>query len=195
MAEAKDLRNLEDVLRQMECAGTDEIVCVEHVLEAIGPRSFGALLLAPSVIVVSPISGIPGIPTVAGVIIALIAIQILIGREAIWLPRRLGRRCIDRRRLEQAVKLLRPVARIADRILRPRLNFLMRTWVVRLIAATCLAIAALFPPLEIVPFATSIFATAISVFGLALVANDGLLVIVAFTITGAAAYIGANAFL
>ena len=58
-----------------------------------------------------------------------------------------------------------------------------------------MVIAVLMPPLEAVLFANVVTAAAISAFGLALVANDGLLALVAFSLTGAGLFVGVNAFL
>lgn len=191
----RDLRTLEEVLRRMASAGEDGTVCVGHLLDAMGQRSFGPLLLVPSLIVVSPLSGIPGLSTVSGAIIALIAVQMLVGRHVVWLPRRLRGRCLDQRQLERAVGFLYPAARVADRLVRPRLSVFTHRPFSRLIAAVCIAMAALMPLLELVPFASSIVAAAIAAFALALIAHDGVLAIVASAVTAAGAYFGVGALL
>lgn len=195
MSQPREPSTLADVLDVVACAGGPENVCVADLLKTFGQRSFGALLLVPSLIVVSPISGIPGVPTVTGVLISLIAIQMLLGRTTLWLPRSLLQRCIARRQLDRVIAFVRPGAAIADRLLEPRLMFLTQAPFNRLIAATCLATALTMPALEVVPFATSIVAAAIAVFALALIAHDGLLVVVAFLVAGASLYFGLGALL
>jgi hypothetical protein len=44
------------------------------------------LLLLASVALASPLSGIPGIPTSMGVLVLLIAGQLIVGRDYFWLP-------------------------------------------------------------------------------------------------------------
>lgn len=179
----------------MASAGEDDTVCVYHLLDMAGHRSFGTLLLIPSLIVISPISGIPGIPTLTGIIIVLIAGQILLGRSAIWLPQRLQRRCINQHRLRSAVTFLYPAARVADHMVRPRLSSFVGGPFTRMIAAQCVILGLLMPPLEVVPFATSLFATAVAAFALALVAHDGVLALIGFAVTATGVYFGLQAFM
>ena len=51
-------------------------------------RGFGPMLALPSFIACTPIGAIPGIPSLAGATILLIALQILLGRRHPWLPER-----------------------------------------------------------------------------------------------------------
>lgn len=180
---------IENVVEQVASAGDGgESVSVADLLRAIGDRSFGPLLLVPGLMVVSPLSGIPGLPTTAAIVIALITIQMLIGMDHVWLPRFILNRSISAKRFAQAVGVLKPVARFADRLLGRRLTILTRGPAVYVIAVVCFLIAATMPLLELLPFASSISAGAISLFGLALTARDGVLAAIAFLVTGAAAY-------
>jgi hypothetical protein len=54
-----------------------------------------------------------------------------------------------------------------------------------LIAAVCAAIAAAMPAMELVPFSATGAGVALTVFGLALISDDGLLALVAFVVTAA----------
>ena len=51
-------------------------------------RGFGPMLALPSFIACTPIGAIPGIPSLAGGTILLIALQILLGRRHPWLPQK-----------------------------------------------------------------------------------------------------------
>ncbi|MPY71592.1 MAG: exopolysaccharide biosynthesis protein [Alphaproteobacteria bacterium] len=179
----------------MSAAGVDGRVCVGHLLDIMGERSFGAVLLAPSLIVVSPLSGIPGLSTVVGLIIALIAGQMLVGCDHIWLPRTLRERCIAQGKMEKALRLLAPGARLVDRLVSHRLAVFTRSPFSHAIPAICVAIGLAMPLLEIVPFASSILAAAVAAFALALVARDGALAVVAMATTGGGVWFGANALL
>lgn len=90
-------QNLESLLQRLEQAGeADQPVTIECMLQATDERSFGALLLVPGLLVFSPLSGIPGLPSVFAVMVSLIAIQLLIGRKHFWLPKWLLRRSTSR---------------------------------------------------------------------------------------------------
>lgn len=190
MEQQVDLRSLEEVLRRIASAGKGEAVCIDDLLGALGQRSFGPLLLLPSLLVVSPISAIPGVTTLGAVMIALIAAQMLVGRKAFWLPQRLRRRLLSRRRLDDAVAFLSPAARLADKVIQPRLMLFTHSPFSQLIAATCILIALIMPPLEVLPLACRLTAAAVAAFALALVAQDGILAVLAFAVTAAGLFFG-----
>lgn len=177
-----NLQSIDDVLCCILSAGKGGTVCVEHVLATMGHRSFGPSLLAASLLLVSPLSGVPGVSTSIGIIIAAIALQMLVGRETIWLPQAMLQRCLDRPRLERAISLIRPAVRVVDMLARPRLSFLTRQPYSRFIAALCMIIALFIPPLELVPFTSSVIAAVLATFALALTAHDGIIAIIAFAV-------------
>lgn len=163
-----------------EACAHAETVSGQAILNEIGQRSFGALLLLPAIIVVSPLSGIIGLPTAMAVIIVAICGQMLLGRREFWVPRAVTGRSVPCRRVHQALRFLRPPARLVDRVLKPRLILLTQGIGTRLIALACLLLALLMPPMEMVPFTTSIVAGVISVFALALASNDGLMALLGY---------------
>src|SRR5690606_6693656 len=63
-----------------------ERVSLGLVVETIGSRSFGPLLLMVGVVLASPLSGIPGMPTMMSLMVLLIAVQLLFGGKNFWLP-------------------------------------------------------------------------------------------------------------
>lgn len=149
-------------------------VSVGALLEAAGRRSFGALLLVPGLLVLSPLSGIPGVPTMSGLMVLLITVQLLFGRTQFWLPDWLLRRRIRYAHLARALKFLRPVARFADRLLRPRWGWLAHHRGVYVVALVCAFIGVIMPPMELVPFLSTLAGAALSLFGMALIGRDGL---------------------
>ncbi len=181
---AEELTNLEDLLHRVgDAAEGEDRVSLGAVVEAVGNRSFGPLLLVGGVIALSPLSGIPGMPTIVATLVLLIAIQLLFGRKHFWLPGWLLKWSVPRGHLHKALKWLWPPARFIDRWLRPRLTILIRGAGTYLIAIVCVVIAAGMPALEPVPFAATSAGAALTVFGLSLIARDGLLALLAFGFT------------
>ena len=176
-----------------EAAEDDGDVSIGDVLESLGSRSFGPALLVPALIVVSPLSGIVGLPSFMALVIALIAGQLVLGRESIWLPRFLLKRSVSRERLDKATDFLGPVARVVDKVVTARLTVLTDPPADRMLAGVVVLLCMAVPPLEMLPFVNSLTASAISVFGLALVARDGVLAVIALAITGAVAWYGLSA--
>lgn len=177
-----DVLTLGEVMDELVRAGDGDEVRVEDVAAVFGSRGFGPMILVPALLVASPLSGIPGFASVCAVIIALVSGQLALGARTPWLPRFLRRRRLDRRRLGQATAPLRRVADWVDAVLRPRLEALTRGPFGRVIAGICLLLAITMPPMEVVPMANTITGAAISCFALALVAHDGVLVLVAVAV-------------
>ncbi|WMS41091.1 exopolysaccharide biosynthesis protein [Acuticoccus sp. MNP-M23] len=178
---------LQDLMDVISDSGSGAQVSVNDILERIGTRSFGALLLAPSLLVVTPISGIPGVPTTAAIIIILICLQYLSGRRTIWLPRWILRARIGRARLDRAMETVRPVVRNIDKVVRPRFGFVINRVTFALVALVCAVLAATMPPLEFLPFTATTTALIITLFALSLLARDGLLALIALAATTVAA--------
>ncbi|VFR33203.1 Exopolysaccharide synthesis, ExoD [plant metagenome] len=149
-------------------------VSVGRMLDAVGRSSFGPLLLIPGLIVLSPVGGMPGIPTTVALLVGLAALQIIGGRCAIWLPQLILRRCVQPRWLHHSVRFLRPLGRLSDAFCRSRLRWMTGDVGTRLIAALCLTICIAMPPLEVIPFANSACGAALALFGLSLTTRDGL---------------------
>mgnify|MGYP003659418944 FL=1 len=135
-------------------------------------------------IAVSPLSGIPGVPSTIGIIVTVVTVQLLAGRDAFWFPAWATRRSIERKKLDKALRWLRRPAQVVDRMVRPRLTLLTRGVATYGIAALCLVIAVTMPPLEILPFVASTAGAALATFGLALVGRDGVMALIATAFTG-----------
>lgn len=162
----------------------EEKVAFADLLEAVGLRSYGPMLLLLGLLAVSPISGIPGVPSIIGTIVALVSVQLLIGRDHFWLPQWITRRTIERKKLKRGIQWLHKPARVVDRMVRPRWVKLTRGLATYGIAVLCVLIALTMPPLELLPFVASTAGMALATFGLALVGRDGLLALIATAFTG-----------
>lgn len=178
---AEPSHNLQNLLDQIEATAREhDRISLASVVEAIGTRSFGPLLLTAGVVIASPLSGIPGVPTILGLMVLLIALQLLIGRQEFWLPHCVLKRSIAHVQVARAIKWIRPPARNIDRLLRPRLTVFVQSWGTYAIAVVCAIIALGMPVMELVPFSASGAGLALAAFGLAMVSRDGLLALIAF---------------
>jgi hypothetical protein len=190
MASKKKTNNLNSMLDDLSDAGEQsDDVALDDVMETIGQRSFGPLLLIPGLVVLSPIAGIPGVGAASGVVVILIAGQLLIGCDSFWLPKFIRERTVARERLDKSIKKLRPVARIVDKLLRPRLEWLTREPATYGVAATCVLLALMLPVLDMVPFTSLVPAGAITAFALALISHDGAVAIGAFVLSVASLFV------
>ena len=161
-----------------------EKVTLDALLDAVGRRSFGPLLLMAGLITLAPLVGdIPGVPTIMGIFVVLTAGQLLFHRDHFWLPGWMLKRSVKRKKLCKALDWLRKPARWVDRWLKPRLTIFIRTAGVHVIAAVSVAIGLAMPAMEFVPFSANGAGAALTAFGLSLIADDGLLAVIALVIT------------
>ncbi|GGY36597.1 exopolysaccharide biosynthesis protein [Parvularcula lutaonensis] len=181
------LDRLEQAVASSSDAGTGK-VSVATVLDAFGRRSYGPLLLVPALIELTPIGSIPGVPTLIAFLILTTALQILAGRDHVWVPGFIERQRLRGDWIEAADSKIRPVARWLDRHTKARFRPLVRNPAVKLAAFLIVCLCLTVPPLELVPFASSIPMATVALFGLALLVGDGLLMLIAFL--GVAAAVG-----
>lgn len=179
-------RNLGELLARIAAvAAQRDRVCLATLIDAMGARAHGPVVLLIGIILFSPLSGIPGMPTLMGVALLLISLQILCGRGSLWLPGWLLRRSVPGSRLRRGVAWLDgPVARI-DRFLRRRHLWLISGGGTVVVAILCLGLACLMPLMELLPFSATAAGLALLFFGLGMVAADGLLVLMGMIYLGA----------
>ncbi|WP_018717984.1 exopolysaccharide biosynthesis protein [Arhodomonas aquaeolei] len=170
------------VERLIALAHTRRRLSIESMLTASGQRSFGPLLLLAGLIATSPLSGILGIPTLTAVIVLLVAGQMLAGRGHIWLPECILARTLPAATTARALRSIRRPAAVIDRLLHPRLTLLTAGTGNRLIACACAVIAISMPPLELFPFAATSAGILITLLSLAVIANDGLIALIALVL-------------
>ena len=153
-------------------------------LDLFGDRSFGPIVVLLGLLtVIPPLGGIPGLPVLVGLLIALFSVQILIGKDHIWVPGFLEKRSIPKDKLEAANKKARPWLKRIDRLISERFDVLTNRWSIYLAGLVVTLLALLMIPLELVPFAVGIPGSAIVLFGLAFMSRDGVLMLMAYALS------------
>ncbi|MHC0052133.1 exopolysaccharide biosynthesis protein [Actibacterium sp. D379-3] len=175
---------ISDVLDTLADVSTGERVSVREIVESMGERSFAPLLLVPAMVLVSPISSIPGMPTLGALVMSLIVVQILLGRDYLWLPEVLARRSLPSDRMERAVNWLRKPAAWIDRHAHQRLPYLTIRPLSYIALLTCLAVTLVMPLMEFVPALATVAAFAITLFAVGMLTRDGLFVIGGYSFVG-----------
>ncbi|MCA0920432.1 exopolysaccharide biosynthesis protein [Pseudooceanicola nanhaiensis] len=183
-----ELRSLTDILDALDRIAGDARVSVRDILDEMGVRSFAPILLVPSMILVSPLSGIPGLPTLGALFIFLLTAQKLVGRSRTWLPQFLLRRTVDGAKFGRAVTWLRKPAGWIDRRTHQRLSWMVRRPMSMVNMLVIMGICVIIPFLEVLPMVTSIFATAISFYAISMLARDGLFAVLGHIWSGAALF-------
>lgn len=178
MEAEKRPHNLEELFGRLEqMAQGHERVTLHDALHTFGRRTFGPWLLLIGLITLSPIGDIPGVPTLMAIVILLVAGQLIFQHKHFWLPRWVMCRSVSAQKFSKAMRWASKPARFIDRFLKPRLEFFTGGAGAYTIAVLCIVIALGLPPMEFVPFSASGAGIALTLFGLALVANDGLVAV------------------
>lgn len=167
--------SIADVLRTVlghEDDVGDGKISLDDIVGAFGNRAFGILFLLFGLPNCFPMP--PGIPVLCGIVVGVVALQMLLGRQTLVLPRWLGSRRIARSLIESAIGKSKPVLRRLEAISRPRYPSLTGDLMRRAVGLAGLALAvALMAPIPI--FGGIPAGIAVTVLGLALTQRDGIL--------------------
>nr|WP_319248717.1 exopolysaccharide biosynthesis protein [uncultured Celeribacter sp.] len=178
-------RSINDILTALNRACDGDSVSVDQIFDEIGHRSFAPALLVPALLLVSPISGIPGVPTVGSIIIFFFAVQAIIGTDHLWLPGFIRKRNMPCSKLSKALIWLQKPADWIDERTERRLSVLARWPWHNLAYVAMIALAMIMPFLEILPMVTSVACFSISLLALGIMVRDGLLVLLGYLCIGA----------
>lgn len=186
---AKRQGTLSDILDELRASTPrdPERIAVGDLIDALDHRGYGPALVILPLTELTPIGGVPGYPTALALVLAVIAVRLLLGHEHFWAPDWLRRRTLRGDRVMAALDWLKPITLRIDAELHERLRPLAGRQGRRAACVVILCLVALVPPLEFVPFATSVPMLVISTFGLGLLFRDGLVMLVGFLGTGLAA--------
>ncbi|KAB0264844.1 exopolysaccharide biosynthesis protein [Microvirga brassicacearum] len=151
-----------------------ERLTVRDIMAVLQDRAFAVLIVLLGLPNCLPMP--PPIPLICGLLLALVAVQIIVGRPTPWLPDVLLRRSIASVDVDRAVARAMPAFRRLERFSRPRMTFLDNPVAMRLMGVVILilALGLLFAP----PFVGQIpLGIAVCLVGLGLVERDGLVVV------------------
>lgn len=174
-----EVRNLRTLLRSL-CNETDgETVTVGDLLNAVGRRSYGPVLLLLGFIAISPLTIIPGANFLVAFVTLIFTIQMVFGRKYPWIPKKALEFSFQRKHMIMGVAAADKYVAQVDRFLKPRLTFLTQAPFAQLVALACAGAALITFPLGFVPFGPFVPSLAILLFGLAITARDGFVIVLA----------------
>jgi hypothetical protein len=164
-------RRLSCIVRQL-CARAESCVSVEQIRDALGDRSFATLLLFFALLNMLPLP--PGSTLVLGVPLVLVAVQMVMGRRSVWLPRFLLGKSLEAGQFRRLAAKMMPRLERLETFVRPRYwPFPTRRAAERVIGVTALVLGTLVTlP---IPFGNWFPALACALLGLALSERDGVL--------------------
>lgn len=167
-------------------------VSVGEVIETLDEKGVLPAILIPALIAATPLSGIPGVSAVCGLLIALLSFELIAGFRRLMLPKTLKSRSMDAARLRTAIQRIEPVLAWLDRHSENRLSFLFHRPFIWLPQVLCLVSGMAMPFLEFIPFSGSIAAIGVCLLVIAMLTEDGLFFIIALLPYAVAVYLLAS---
>lgn len=170
---------LGDALEALLRTGNERGPSIGETTEAVGEKGFGLILMVLSLPSALPVPA-PGYSTPFGVVIVLVALQMMLGRQALWIPGKLKavriKPKLAKRMLGTAAKFLRKI----EHFIRPRQRWI-RSRPGQAGLATVIFIMACLMILPI-PLTNTFPAMVIFLIGVGLSEEDGLLALAAFAL-------------
>jgi hypothetical protein len=155
------------VLDHLLGGAPEEQVTLEWLIGRLGDRSFGLVLF-----LLALLGLLPGVSAVAGVLLMVVAVQMILARPGPTFPRRVATRRIEFRRVARVVRRVLPALRWLERFIRPRWATPFGT-TKRVVGGVVLLLAgSLLAP---VPLSNVPLALMIAVIAVAYLEEDGLL--------------------
>ena len=156
----------------------DDLLTLRDLLSGLGRRAFGMLAFVcvlPAFIPI-PIGG-----AISGPLLMFIGVQLCIGLRKPWLPEFIARRGVHRHAIAKFDKRLSPVLSRLEKVVRPRLAWVLDSRVAGLVTGLLLVLLGFLLSLPI-PLTNYLFGGALLAFALALLERDGALMLTAWIV-------------
>jgi hypothetical protein len=162
------------VLRRLQIdVGKEESITVGWLVARLGTRAFGAIILLMALPNIMP--QIPGMSTIFGLLIMLPAVQITIGLSQMWLPGFMANQSLPAPTVGKILNFAIPWVERMERLIKPRLEFLMTPPAENLIGSAVLFLGfILFLP---IPGGNFLPALACAFMALGMLERDGLFIL------------------
>lgn len=168
---------------------------LQELLDVVGRRAYGPLLLIIGLLSVSPLALIPGSTWTFAILTLLVAVQMALNRKRLWLPKSALNVSFAETKIQAALKPLRPWTKAIDKVIRPRFEFLAGEPWLGVIALLAIAAALITFPLSFIPLAPFLPGATIILIGLGITARDGVVLGLAILLVCGSGYLLASRFL
>jgi hypothetical protein len=179
-------RSTSEALVEIVRAFPGEQMRLQDLMEGLGERSFGFVLLLFGVL--SAIAIVPGLATITAIPLLFFGLQMLAGYRTPWLPQAISQRSFAKADLLATIERAVPAMRWVETICKPRLLFLIGWFGERLLGLLVFVLAAVIalpgPGTNFLP------GVAIAFMAIAIIERDGLLVFAGVAVSMFALYVG-----
>jgi hypothetical protein len=166
------------ILHGLTLGPPDDKVSFGQMLDALGERGFGLLLMLFAIPNLLPFPGVPGVSFVTGMAILFISVQLILAKNEPTFPDWVSRKSFSRAQLSKFIVKTNPLLRWLEKPIKPRLSPMVvgvgerMIGVVGVIHALTLALP--------IPMGNLPQAVALILLALALIELDGLMAILGY---------------
>ena len=157
-----------------------ETITIDEILAALHHRGFGLLFILLAIPNLPPIPMIPGISTLFGVPMFILALQWTIGRDRPTLPKSIGRKSFNRAKFNKAIGKVLPLLRFVEKLAKPSFEGVLsrRFEVIFGLFAMVFAVVLAAP----LPFSNLLPAYGLAALGIGLLERDGRFAVLGWAI-------------
>lgn len=156
---------------------------LRDIVASMGHRAFGPVMVLCGLFLMTPLGALPGIPVAFGLINIAFAVQLLARRPYPWIPDVLARIKVPYKRVAKVQAKVSPWLDRLDNIIRPRLAWATQGPMLVLAALVAILLSTAMVPLGLIPFGVVPPAAILGLMGLALIARDGILMLIALSVS------------
>ncbi len=180
--ENTSLTEILDTIKEDVDAKSRTKVTLGNITRCINQQGFGVMLLAPAGLLLLPTGAVPGVPIVCALFITMIALQLLLGRESVWLPKWMRKLSFSKKRFNRTIRHAKPLAEKIDGMVQPRFSLLTSDVAHRIVAAICIALCIPMAFIGFIPFLPMLLSLPIVFFALGMCVKDGFLTLCGFAV-------------
>jgi hypothetical protein len=148
---------------------------IMDLIEALGERSFGFILLLMALLNTLLITSIPGLSAIVGSVMVLTSIQMILRLPTIWLPLSIREKTYSKDQFDKVLKKSASFLTCTESFLKPRILILTTRFVEPFLGLISL-INSLWITLPI-PFGNFLPGAAMVILSLGIIAKDGIFII------------------
>lgn len=156
---------------------------LQDIVISLGHRAFGPVMVLCGLFLMTPLGAIPGLPAAFGLINIAFAVQLLARRPYPWVPDVLAKVRVPHVRVAKVHGRVSPWLAKIDNVIHPRLAWATDGVMLALAALVAILLSAAMVPLGLIPFGVVPAAAILGLIGLALIARDGILMLIALSIS------------
>lgn len=182
MSRNKSLESLDDKLELILKESKDQKMTLGRVCQILSGRGYAVLLILFSLPFCFPIS-IPGLSTPFGLLLAFLGLRLAFGKR-LWWPKWILAKEVSHSTLKSVIGKLQGALLRLEKVLHPRLLFLVKHPLAHRLHGLLIFALSLFLSLPLpIPFSNTLSALPLLCLGLGLLEDDGVLVIIAYSLS------------